>query len=326
MPAPAPRLHASFFAPDGHVANSFAQPIHCGHAEPSCRREGQSKARGKVELHELSFHARLTLSVAHTLTIAPPSRQNSAGRIESFVIRGDAVGNVSALDGWAETLGIPPEVSGLERHNEVAKLLSALTHEIRLMDRQLKDANVPEGLRKPFVEQLGQAASISNLGNQWHNLRNNYLGPELRLSLRWFKHILPEEVLSATAEDLAELEALLAELEEKIAVDGIPASLSAFVHKQIAAIRDALRQYPIGGPVALKRATRAMVADIHLDEDEIRHAAQAGDPAAVVAAGSTLKKAWDKAVKVAGDVEKFGKAGQVLFDFGAAIAKALPSP
>jgi len=47
-----------------------------------------------------------------------------------------------------------------------------------------------------------------------------------------------------------------------------------------------------------------MVADIHLDEDEIRHAAQAGDPAAVGAAGSTLKKAWDKAVKVAGDVEK----------------------
>lgn len=84
--------------------------------------------------------------------------------------------------------------------------------------------------------------------------------------------------LSATAEDLAELEALFAELEEKISGNGIPASPSAFVHKQVAAIRDALRQYPIGGPVALRRATRAMAADIRLDEDEIRHAAQAGDP------------------------------------------------
>lgn len=259
------------------------------------------------------------------MTIALPSRQNSAGRIESIVIRGDAVANRPALDGWAETFEVSAEIAGLERHNEVAKLLAALTHEIRLMDRQLKEVNVPEDLRKPFVEQLGQAASVGNLGNHWHNIRTNHLGPEVRLSLRWFKHLLPEEVLSATAEDLAALEALLEELEEKIALDGIPAALSAFVHKQVAAIRDALRQYPIGGPIALKRATRAMVADIHLDEDEIRHAAQSGDPAAVAAAGATLKKVWDKAVKVAGDVEKFGKAGQVLLDFGAAIVKALPS-
>ncbi len=259
------------------------------------------------------------------MTIAPPSRQNSAGRIESLIIRGDAVANLSALDGWAETFEIPAEIKGLERHNEVAKLLAALTHEIRLMDRQLMEAGVPEDLRRHYVEQLGQAASVSNLGNQWHNIRTNHLGAEVRLSLRWFKHILPEEVLSATVEDLAELETLLGELEEKIAMDGIPASLSAFVHKQVAAIRDALRQYPIGGPVALKRATRAMVADIHLDEDEIRHAAQQGDPAAVAAAGFSLKKAWDKAVKVAGDVDKFSKAGQALLDFGAAIVRALPS-
>lgn len=259
------------------------------------------------------------------LTIAPPGKQNSAGRIENLIVRGDAVANLAALDGWAEVFEVPAEITGLERHHEVAKLLAALTQEIRFMERQLVEANVPDELRTKFVNQLAQAASIGTLGNQWHNIRTNHLGPEVRLSLRWFKHMLPEEALTATVEDLAELEGLLSELEEKIAVEGIPPSLSAFVHKQVAAIRDALRQYPIGGPVALKRAARAMVADIHLDEDEIRHAAQAGDPAAVAAAGSSLKKAWDKAVEVAGDVEKFSKAGQVLLDFGAAIVKALPS-
>jgi hypothetical protein len=208
------------------------------------------------------------------------------------------VANLSALDGWAETFEVPVEIAGLERSNEVSKLLAALTHEIRLMDRQLKEAYVPEDLRTPFIEQLGQAASVGNLSNQWHNIRSNHFGAEVRLSLRWFKYILPEEVLSATAEDLAELETLLTELEEKAAAEGMPTSLSAFVHKQVAAIRDALRQYPIGGPVALKRAARIMVADLHLDEDEIRHAAQTGDSAAVAAAGSAMKKAWDKAVKV----------------------------
>lgn len=181
--------------------------------------------------------------------------------------------NQGALEGWAETFEVPAEIQGLDRHNEVAKLLAALTHEIRLMDRQLNEAHIPDDLRKRFVDQLAQAASVSNLPNQWHNIRSNYLGPEVRLSLKWFKYILPEEALHATTEDLVELEALLAELEKKVEVDGIPASLAAFVQKQVAAIRDALRQYPIGGPAALKRATRTMVADIHLDEDEIRQAA-----------------------------------------------------
>lgn len=234
--------------------------------------------------------------------------------------------NMPALDGWAEVFDVPSEMTGLDRHHEVAKLLSALAQEIRLLERQLKEANVPDDLWTPFSNQLAQAASVGNLGNNWHNLRANHFGPEVRLSLRWFKYILPEDALTATSEDLAELENLLVELEARIAVDGIPSSLSTFVHKQIAAIRDALRQYPIGGPVALKRATRAMVADIHLDEDEIRHAAQAGDPAAVVAAGSSLKKVWSKAVSVAGDVEKFGKAGQTLIEFGAALSKMLPPP
>lgn len=232
--------------------------------------------------------------------------------------------NQGALEGWAETFEVPAEIQGLDRHNEVAKLLAALTHEIRLMDRQLNEAHIPDDLRKRFVDQLAQAASVSNLPNQWHNIRSNYLGPEVRLSLKWFKYILPEEALHATTEDLVELEALLAELEKKVEVDGIPASLAAFVQKQVAAIRDALRQYPIGGPAALKRATRTMVADIHLDEDEIRQAAQQGDPGAVAAAGSSLKRTWDKAVKVAGDVEKFGKAGQSLIEFGTAIYKLIP--
>lgn len=236
------------------------------------------------------------------MTISPPKRQNSAGRIESLLIRGDAVANISALDGWAEVFEVPGEIAGLERHHEVAKLLAALTQEIRRLERQLVDASVPEELRTRYVNQLAQAASIGNIANQWHNIRSNYFGVEVRLSLQWFKHVLPEEALNATAEDLAELEQLLTELEEKIARDGIPASLADFVHKQVASIRDALREYPIGGPIALRRAARAMMTDIRLDEDEIRQAAESGDPSAVGETGSSLKKVWDKAASIAGDV------------------------
>ncbi|MFT7773239.1 hypothetical protein [Roseateles sp.] len=257
------------------------------------------------------------------MSFDPPSRQNSAGRIEVLVLRSDGVANLGGPDGWAEVFGISEDVAGVDRHHAVAKLLSALTEEIRMMERQLKEAGVPDDLLLPTTHQLAQSASIGNLANNFHNIRSNHFGSDVRLSLRWFKHTLPEETIVATADDLAELEQLLAEVEGKVAVEGIPESLAVFVRKQIAAIRDALRQYPIGGPVALKRATRAMAADIHLDEDEIRQASQAGDPKAVAEAGLTLRKAWDKAVVVAGDVEKFSKAGQGALSLGTAVYKLL---
>lgn len=257
------------------------------------------------------------------MSFDPLSRQNSAGRIEAMVLRGDAVANLPALDGWAEVFGIDQDFVGVDRHHAVAKLLSALTEETRLMERQLKEAGVPDDLLLPTTNQLTQSAAIGNLANNWHNIRSNHFGPDVRLSLRWFKHTLPEETLAATAEDLVELEHLLAEVEEKVAIEGIPASLAEFVRKQIAAIRDALRQYPIGGPVALRRAARTMAADIHLDEDEIRQSSQGGDPKAVAEASSTLRKAWDKAVVVAGDVEKFSKAGQGALSLGTTLYKLL---
>ncbi|MEH0166786.1 hypothetical protein ABT392_10460 [Paucibacter sp. JuS9] len=260
------------------------------------------------------------------MTISPPSRHNSAGRIESLVLRGDALPNLSATDAWAEVFDVPKEIAGLERHHEAAKLLLALAQEIRLMERQLQTADVPEDLYRPFVEQLAHAASVSNLNNQWHNIRGNHFGAEVRLSLRWFKHILPEDSLTATAEDLSELERLLDELEDRISAEGFPATLFIFIGKQISAIRSALRQFPIGGPVALRQATRAFMADVHLDEDEIRESAQRGDRAVVAEASSTLKKLWNKAVTLAGDLEKVGKSGQALIEFGTTIAKMLSPP
>ena len=257
------------------------------------------------------------------MKIEPPARQNSAGRLEVLVLRGDSIKNIGAIDAWAEVFGVADETAGFERQHEVAKLLAAVAVEIKLMEMQLREAGVPDELSAPFVQQLTSAAAIGNLANSWHNIRGNHFGAELRLSLRWFKHVLPDESLAATLEDLAELESLLTELQVKAGGVGFPRSLTAFVEKQVQAIREALRQYPIGGPAALKRATRSMMADIQIDEDEIRTAAQSADPAAVAEAGDLLRKVWNKAVSIGGDVEKLSKSGQSLIEFGSAVYKML---
>lgn len=257
------------------------------------------------------------------MSLPLPRRQNSAGRILEIVNRAQPSSNKSAIDGWADVFEVPETVTGLERQHEVSKLLGVLTQEIRSMERQLRSHGVGDELIGNYVDQLAQSAAIGNLGNHWQNLVTNHLGSEVRLSLRWFNYVLPEEKLAASAEDLQQLEELLADLEEKARSEGIPPSLADFIHRQVAAVRDALRQYPIGGPVALRSATRQMAADIALDEDEIRHAARDGDPQSVAATGDSLKRVWKKATEVAGDVEKFAKAGKAVLDLGESMVKLL---
>jgi hypothetical protein len=260
------------------------------------------------------------------MSLPLPRRQNSAGRLLEIVNRAQPSSNKSAIDGWAEVFEVPDNVTGLERQHEVSKLLSVMTQEVRSMERQLRSQGVGDELLGGYVDQLAQSAAVGNLANHWQNLVTNHLGSEVRLSLRWFNYVLPEEALTASVEDLRQLEELLTDLESKAGAEGVPPSLSDFIHRQVAAVRDALRQYPIGGPAALRSATRKMAADIALDEDEIRHAARGGDPQSVAATGESLKQVWKKASEVAGDVEKFAKAGKAVLDLGERLVAMLPSP
>lgn len=66
-----------------------------------------------------------------------------------------------------------------------------------------------------------------------------------------------------------------------------------------------------------------MAADIRLDDDELRAAAQQGDPKAVAEVGGKLKRTWEKAVLIAGDVDKRGKAGKALLEVGEFFTKLL---
>lgn len=251
-------------------------------------------------------------------------RQNTGGRLERFILH--AMRNkqeLNTLDALGHALGLPDEVQGLDRQHQVANLITSVISELRRMKAQLQDQGVPAELLDHYTAYAEQALSVGNLNNPWKTTIANYLGTDVLLALKWYAHVLPDDAVTSTPEEVAELSGLLDELEEAVAKPGIPVALSQFIRKQIDAIKTAVRLFPVTGIAPIRAAARAMAADVHLDDDEIRTAARQGDPEAVAEVGGKLKRTWEKAVHIAGDVEKLGKAGKTVLEVGEFFGKLL---
>lgn len=244
--------------------------------------------------------------------------------MERFILK--AIRNkqdASTLDALAHALGLPDEVQGLDRQHQTADLITSVISELRAMTATLADMGVPQDLLDPYTSRTEQALAVGNLNNPWKNTITNYLGADVLLALKWYAHVLPDDVVTSTTEEVAELSSLLTELEEAAAQPGIPTALAQFIRKQVEAIKTAIRLFPVTGVAPIRAAARTMAADIRLDDDEIRAAAQQGDPKAVAEVGGKLKRTWEKAVHIAGDVDKLGKAGKAVLEVGEYFVKLL---
>lgn len=230
----------------------------------------------------------------------------------------------AALDTWSNIFSLPQGLPPLDRQHRVAELLTAAVGELRGVVASLRQANVPAELIDQYVSRVENAFSIANMHGKWSQSGGG-LAPDTLLALKWFAHVLPEETNVIGADDLQELGKLLDELEERLASPGVPPDLVRLIQKHAAAIRSAIFAYPVQGPASIRRASRAMIADIHLDEDEIRRAAETGEKDKVNAVGEALKKLWSKSASVAGDLDKFGKGAKALSDAGEFIGTLLLS-
>lgn len=254
----------------------------------------------------------------------PSDRQNAGGRLERFILY--AMPNkqdASTLDALAHALGLPDEVQGLDRQHRVADLITSVIAELRSMKAGLSDQGVPPELLETYTSKTEQALAVGNLNNPWKTTISNYLSADVLLALKWYAHVLPDDTVTSTTEEVSELTGLLQELEEAVAKPGIPVALAHFIRKQIDAIKTAVWLFPVTGVAPIRAAARAMAADIRLDDDEIRAAAQDGDPKAVAEVGGKLKRTWEKAVHIAGDVDKLGKAGKTVLEVGEFFTKLL---
>ena len=138
-----------------------------------------------------------------------------------------------------------------------------------------------------------------------------------------YRHYLQDAVFLAGLE--SEDEALLRELEDALQAPGLPEAVRAAFTKHLLGMQRAMKIFPVRGVKPMKEASRAILADLNIDKDEIRDAASTADRSAMGNLGNSLFKAWKKTAEIAGDAEKIVKTGRQLVEFVSDAIDKLPA-
>jgi len=183
----------------------------------------------------------------------------------------------------------------------------------------MRESSVPEQLHKSSLARIKNAFSVGALNSKWDDHAGQQLTSDAIMSLRWIAYTLPSESTTASLADVEGILVLLDELTVQLAGDGIPPGLKLLLTKHAEGMRVAVQLFPVQGTASLSRAVRAMVADIQIDQDEIRTATQQGDPSQVESALSRFGAVFHRTAEVAGDLDKLRKGTGLLLDGVAAI-------
>jgi len=161
----------------------------------------------------------------------------------------------------------------------------------------------------------------SVLQQDWNNIKQNYLKPELVSAWYWASQ---SQALAHTESDfdpdsVSILREDLEKLEASARVPGLPYDLRMFIDRQVRLIRSALRRYEVCGVGAIRDAARAAVGEALAEHSVIVEADRSADPATRDAVGG-LRKLWKDITEVAGDADKIRKGVEAA----AALVKVLP--
>lgn len=232
---------------------------------------------------------------------------------------------MSSTDVWASVFGVQEE-HPLEKQRLVSDYLSAVGAELHAIDHALADAGIPEQLHRKSLSRLRTAFSVGALNNKWDDHAGKQLDAETRMALLWVAYTLPKEAIGASIEEVAQILELLDELDAQLATDGIPQSLKTLLKKHATEMRKAVKLFPVQGVAGLRKAVRTVLADIHLDEDEIRVATRQGDSEKVRSAWSRFGAAFKKTAEVAGDLDKISKGTNLVVEAIEAGSQLLSLP
>jgi hypothetical protein len=226
---------------------------------------------------------------------------------DAYVARGSAAPNKSALKAW---MGVFHIEHGAHEEDQTVSLLQALRAEIDLARQSAKSRGVGDELLDPGLSNFRQAASVGLLTNPWQTFGGNLTPPNVRLSIAWTAWALRDvSEFEVRAEDMAALEALLADLEKLLSEADIQPFVREFTTRQVEGIRSALRAYPVSGGKAIKAAMRSVVGDFATSGQELAAAAKDSSAASkgVLAKGVAIV---EKAAKICDSFSKVTKAGK----------------
>lgn len=254
---------------------------------------------------------------------------NAAGRLYIFFteLRNSlASSNKEAQRAWAQALKLSSEEQKFSGFR-AAEAIVACDRELNLITAALRDANYSDNLTEPYLHTLRQVLNINLLQAQ-SNQTSQYLREEVLLSLRWASVVLPDEDHQATAESMAELQALVSELETALKSQGLPPHFKQYARGLLDSLRNAMSMWPIQGEAPLRNAVRKAVADAQFEEDVLKaELDEMGSHPEVETLREKIGSAIKKAATITGDIEKLSKGYGYLLDkgreFGQVIAEGI---
>lgn len=210
---------------------------------------------------------------------------NSAKRLLYYLEKARrASAKLSTASVWETAFGLRNDDPDL-----IYQRLSLIRYELDQVEKKIAEKGFSSDLYLPYIEQIRSVISSKNIDAPWENYRPK-LDEIAFLAIRWCSEIIGQE---STA-DLGGLEKLLEELMkfktslEKNKIEGI---IYNFVINQINIIEQAIKDYPISGQAAIKKAYKEKYIDIVEKTEDLKdHVLSNNDKNYL----NQLKNIWEK--------------------------------
>jgi hypothetical protein len=205
-------------------------------------------------------------------------RINAAHRLDQILREAQSSPDaVSTVEVWTELFGItgPDAPTAAVEAVRMVGLLRDQMHEVR---RKMRNTAVKPQRYEPAFENISNALDIQNLSALWRD-RNAYLTAEVLAAVGWCADTLPAEEDVIDPEDLARFAEEVRMFGDRVAGSSLPDYVKSFVLRQVAIIEQAIREYPVVGARAFRRAYVECFADFtenqntyleHQDEEEMQ--------------------------------------------------------
>lgn len=192
---------------------------------------------------------------------------NSAKRILNILISLQGKSHqTSAAQTWAGILGIDESIVNSDPY-ELNQKLTLIRDELNLVEKGMDNSKFSDELYMPYINQLKLLVSPNNLAAAWANYAQ-YINPETILSIKYCSEILDNE----DTVDFKELSDLLIKIDEfrkSLNQTKLDEDTYQFILNQISIIEKAIKNYPITGNAAIKKAFKEGMMDIIEKNNEI---------------------------------------------------------
>ncbi|MYM32543.1 hypothetical protein GTP58_29845 [Duganella sp. CY15W] len=199
-----------------------------------------------------------------------PQHYNSASRllaiINAFLAHADGE---SGMDAWGAILGVE-EPDGHVKPFKVAERLCALSDELDRLKKTLDERGTYEADLHFHPIAIARRAFSPGLLQNTIKEPKAWLAGEVKTQLRYMVPGIPSDESEFDAEDLDELKALIAALQNLVNQSELPERLLQMVRKHIALLLRGLELYPIHGPYALRRALTQVTGELVVNQPAIQ--------------------------------------------------------